>query len=188
MDVECHWPGSVHDAKVFANSSINKKLRDGRLPKTFQSIRPKCDKIPNYLIGDPAYPFTPFCIKEYDSCTRNEQVVFNSLLRSARNPIECAFGRLKARWSILTRKIDLKIESVPTVIYACFVLHNFCESHNTYLDEKLVKNQLRKAQLNEDLDKNNPDPVYSCDTGEGEVVRSILTEYIRENLPDHLVQ
>ena len=30
--VECMWPGSVHDVKVFANSGINKKLRDGELP------------------------------------------------------------------------------------------------------------------------------------------------------------
>ena len=27
MDVDCRWPGSVHDAKVFANPSINEKLR-----------------------------------------------------------------------------------------------------------------------------------------------------------------
>ena len=32
LDVECMWPGSVHDSKVFANSRIDKMLRDGELP------------------------------------------------------------------------------------------------------------------------------------------------------------
>ena len=130
MDVECRWPGSVHDAKVFANSSINDKLRKGKLPAVFQSVLQGYEKVPNYLIGDPAYPLTPFCMKEYDSCENNEQVIFNNLLRSARNPIECAFGRLKARWAVLTKKVDLKLEKVPILVYACFVLHNYCEKHS----------------------------------------------------------
>ena len=88
LDVECRWPGSVHDAKVFANSSISNKLRNGNLPGIFQSVIPGCEKIPNYPIGDPAYPLTPFCLKEFETCVHNEQVVFNNLLRTARNPIE----------------------------------------------------------------------------------------------------
>ena len=109
MNVECMWPGSVHDAKVFANSAINHKFISGTLPCTFQSITPGAEKIPTYLIGDPAYPLTPHCMKEYATCANNEEVVFNSLLRSARNQIESAFGRLKARWSLLTKKVDLKL-------------------------------------------------------------------------------
>ena len=77
MDVECRWPDSVHDAKMFANSSVNCKLRDEQLPKTFQTIIPGSDKIPNYLVGDPAYPLTPYCMKEYETCNKNAQVVFN---------------------------------------------------------------------------------------------------------------
>jgi hypothetical protein len=71
MDVECMWPGSVHDAKVFANSSINCKLRRNILPSTFQCPVEGGEKIKNYLIGDPAYPLVPFCIKEYDTCSNN---------------------------------------------------------------------------------------------------------------------
>ena len=69
---------------------------------------------------------------------------------SARNPIECAFGRLKARWRFLTRKIDRKLEEIPTVIYAYFVLHNYCE----------------KTQC------------VGSNEGEGEVVRTNLTGLI----------
>ena len=65
MDVECLWPGSVHNAKVFANSTINTKLRNAILPQIFQKPTQKAEKIPNYLISDPAYPLVPFCMKEY---------------------------------------------------------------------------------------------------------------------------
>ena len=33
LDVVMKWPGSVHDSKIFLNSSINKKLRNGEIPK-----------------------------------------------------------------------------------------------------------------------------------------------------------
>ena len=104
MDAECKWPGSVHDAKVFANSSICKCLRSSDLPTVFQTISNSQVKIPNYLIGDPAYPLLPYCMREYSTCKSNEEIVFNAMVRSARNPTECAFGRIKARWQVLTKK------------------------------------------------------------------------------------
>ena len=183
MDVECMWPGSVHDEKVFANSSINHKLRNRILPMSFQTVHQNHVKIPNYLIGDPAYPLIPYCMREYST---NEEVIFNTLLRSARNPIECAFGRLTARWKILTRKMDLKLESVPTInnsiIYACFVLHNFCEKNKVYIDEEQVHARMEVMKINEQTYKNKPDPIFSCENGEGEVIRRALTEYIKENI------
>ena len=38
MDVDCKWPGSVHDAKIFSNSSIGTKLRNQDMPITYQEI------------------------------------------------------------------------------------------------------------------------------------------------------
>ncbi|XP_047137567.1 uncharacterized protein LOC101235978 [Hydra vulgaris] len=181
LDVECMWPGSVHDAKVFSNSSINTNLRSSRLPGTFQTITKNKIKVPCYLIGDPAYPLLPHCMKEYSTCKKNDEVIFNSMLRTARNPIECAFGRLKARWKILTKKMDLKLEKIPTVIYACFILHNFCERHSICIDEELVKIQVEVINENEKNFRNLPDPIFSCIDGEGEVIRKALTEYISEN-------
>ena len=142
MDVECEWPGSVHDAKVFANSSICKRLRSSDLPTIFQTITNSKIKIPNYLIQDPAYTLLPYCMREYSTCKLNEEVVFTVIVRSASNPIECAFGRLKARWQVLAKKMDFKLEKIPTVIYACFALHNFCERQSIYINEEQVKTQL----------------------------------------------
>ena len=75
MDVECKWPSSVHSAKVFANSSICKCLGSSDLPTILQTISNSKVKIPNYLIGDPAYPLLPYCMGEYSTCKSNEKVV-----------------------------------------------------------------------------------------------------------------
>ena len=40
--------------------------------------------------------------------------------------IECAFGRLKARFGCLRRDID----DLPYVFHSYFALHNFCETNN----------------------------------------------------------
>ena len=38
------------------------------------------------------------------------------------------------------KKMDLKIEKIQTIIYARFVLHNFCErQHSVYINEGQVK-------------------------------------------------
>ena len=40
MDVECKWPGSVHDAQVFSNSYVCQSLHNGNLAKTHFSLLP----------------------------------------------------------------------------------------------------------------------------------------------------
>lgn len=179
MNVECIWPGSVHDAKVFANSSVNKKIKDNTMPRILYDLIPGYEAVPNYLIGDPAYPLTSHLMKEYMHCNNNEEVIFNNMLRSAR----------KNRWGFLSRKVDLKLENIPTVIYTCFILHNYCE--NLSMNDPFTKDEIElyiSQQRKEDEEfPNKPDPLYTGNTGEGEYVRSLLTKYIRDNLPDNYV-
>ena len=117
MDAECKWPGSVHDANVFSNSYVRQSLQNGNLAKTHFNLLPGFEAILNYLIGDPAYPLAPFCMKEFQYCAENKHILFNHMLQSARNQIESVFGRLKARCRILTKPIDLKLDTISLIIY-----------------------------------------------------------------------
>ena len=65
------------------------------------------------------------------------------------------------------RATDLKLSIIPTVSYACFFIHDFCEQNKVYIDESQYKNKLTLKKLNEELYKNMPEPIYSYDGGEG---------------------
>ena len=64
VDVYIGWPARVHDAQVFANSSLyqwgqNKSL----LPDWTEQIAGRT--IPLILLGDPAYPLLPWLMKAF---------------------------------------------------------------------------------------------------------------------------
>ena len=60
-------------------------------------------------IGQSSLPFVALRYRRvlYMPFYSNEEVLFSQMLRSARNQIECAFGRLKTRWQILQRPLGI---------------------------------------------------------------------------------
>ena len=46
MDIDCSWPGSLHDAKIFANSNINQRMAENILPISYQILLPGWTKVP----------------------------------------------------------------------------------------------------------------------------------------------
>ena len=175
-NVEVKWPGSVHDARVFATSNVQKKFSSGIFPIFYKELIPNRECLPHLLLGDPAYPLLPYLMKEYDNCYSNEQLIFNQILRSARNQIECAFGRLKARWRMLMRPLDVPTQFLPEIIYACFVLHNFCEINKADVDISLVTQIVGEERKHlQKIDKLN-----SYQTNSGCKVRDTLKDYFKD--------
>ena len=136
IDIYVGWPGRVHDARVFVNSSLYKKGQDGALfPDWKRTISGK--EIPLLMLGDPAYPLLPWLMKAFPdngslSC---EQKTFNYRLSRARVVVEHAYGRLKGRWRCLLKRNDVQVDDLPKLVAACCVLHNVCETRGDSFDE-----------------------------------------------------
>ena len=87
--------------------------------------------------------------------TDSKHLLFNNVIRSTRNQTECAFRRLKARWRILNRPIDVELEFGVSMIFCCFVLHNFCEKHKFELNCDMVAAQIPLDQRCQNCKRHN---------------------------------
>ena len=64
IDAVGGFPGSAHDARVLRNSNIYQEAEQGNI---LQALRVDIDgnDIGPYLVGDSAYPLTPWLIKPF---------------------------------------------------------------------------------------------------------------------------
>ena len=139
-DINVGWPGKVHDARVFGNSSLYERGQSGTLfpniTESFQGVN-----VPVVMLGDSAYPLLPWLMKPYPENQQSTpaQLAFNYRLSRARMTVERAFGRLKGRWRCLMKRYDGRIDNINTIISACCVLHNFCEDNSEDYDDTSVQ-------------------------------------------------
>ncbi|KAK7925393.1 hypothetical protein WMY93_007703 [Mugilogobius chulae] len=129
-DINVGRAGKIHDARVFALSSLYQRGMDGKLfpdwRETFEGV-----DVPLVLLGDSAYPLLPWLMKPYPegAAVTADQINFNFKLSQARMAVERAFGRLKGRWRCLLKECDAHITFVSRIVSACCVLHNYLEVH-----------------------------------------------------------
>ena len=127
IDIYVGWPGRVHDARVFSNSSFFRRGQDGSLFPNWTEQISGVD-VPIVVLGDPAYPLLRWCMKAFPDTgsLTSQQRCFNYQLSKARVVVEHSYGKLKGRWRCL---LDVLCEDVPELVSACCVLHNVCEIH-----------------------------------------------------------
>lgn len=136
--------------------------------------------MPYLIIGDPAYPLLEWLIKGYTKSARltSEEESFNVYLNSDRVCVEIAFGRLKARWRRLLKRIDVHYTYVPHIVSAACILHNIVETRKeTFLSAwehtvTMIQTEMRQPEVTR---ARNLDNLIASQ------IRDTLKNYLAEN-------
>ncbi|XP_036151281.1 protein ALP1-like isoform X2 [Monomorium pharaonis] len=136
IDVFIGYPGSVHDVRVFRNSSL------------YHDLRELCSDN-YYLLGDSAYPclrglMVPYRDNGHSTCG---QRIFNRKLSSCRVTIKNAFGCLKQRFRQLYHLKLRDITRIVCVIHACCVLHNMASARDLQFFEPPIDNEYPDVEV-----------------------------------------
>ena len=172
-DVYVGRPGSVHDARILAHSTLFKKTLEATLlPATTKCINGT--DVPLHLVGDSAYPLTTWLMNPFPHKGQfsSQQRHFTYRLPRPQIVVENGFGRLKAHWCRLLKRLDMSIENILIVIAACCVLHNLCEIHREVFLESWITES--------DPERNQPQHILAEDvtSSDGpEELRSSLVQY-----------
>ena|SRR5579859_1729599 len=164
IDIEAGWPGSVNDARIFTNSSLN------RIHDTWLSQLPTArvemglslnsdeimEEVPAFILGDSAYPNTRHMVTTFRlTDIGNDPAIkeLNKKLGSTRYVVENAFGIMKQRFQLFKSPLECAHEDVKYAIElttAIFILHNFLLDVKDRLNDDIVP----ENQPQHDIDGN----------------------------------
>jgi hypothetical protein len=126
--VDCGVNGRISDGGVLQHTRFYRKLQEKKLHIPNAKAPNNSDRpLPYVFVGDEAFSLTENFMKPFDLklLVSKERRMFNYRLSRCRRIVENAFGILAARFQILKRPIDLRIDRIKTVILACCWLRNF---------------------------------------------------------------
>lgn len=98
------------------------------------------------LIGDSAYPLSPWLMKKFDNNNLNDaQRNFNRQLMGVRQVVERCIGVLKTRFRCILGERVLRYNPtrVGFIIYSCATLHNFLIANRFDILHEIDQNVLR---------------------------------------------
>ena len=120
--------GKENDAGVFENCSLRREIESGNLRLPEESQLPESPiKVPFVFLGDEAFPLTEYLMRPYPLSQLqegDENDVFNYRLSRARMVVECSFGIMVAKFRLLGKAIETKVENAVYIVKAITLLHN----------------------------------------------------------------
>lgn len=147
-NIVARWPGSTHDSRIFENSNIAEKLRDGVLD--------------GILLGDSGYACRAYLLTPILKPKNAGEVRYNTAHRRTRCVIERCFGLLKRRFPCLHLGLRTALPNILVIIVATAVLHNFALIH-------------REQDFDEDIeDKNVPFDIVAAADASGNAKRQLI--------------
>lgn len=120
LNVVAQFPGSTHDAYIWAGCSIRE-----RMEAAYDGGRGQLC----WLLGDSGYPEEPWLHTPLVNAVRGtKERIYTDKHCSARNAVERCIGVLKGRFLCLSkiRALEYHNTKVSKIVNACCVLHNMC--------------------------------------------------------------
>ncbi|KAK1377783.1 hypothetical protein POM88_024527 [Heracleum sosnowskyi] len=124
-DVCIGWPGSMSDDQVLEKSALFQRANKGLLKDV-------------WVVGNSGYPLMDWVLVPYSHQNLTwAQHSFNEKIEDNQKVAKDAFMRLKARWTCLQKRTEVKLQDLPVLLGAACVLHNICEMNNESLEPEL---------------------------------------------------
>ncbi|KAL8102615.1 hypothetical protein AgCh_027218 [Apium graveolens] len=124
-DVCIGWPGSMSDDEVLEKSALFQRANKGLLKDV-------------WVVGNSGYPLMDWVLVPYSHQNLTwAQHSFNEKIEDNQRVAKDAFMRLKARWTCLQKRTEVKLQDLPVLLGAACVLHNICEMSNESLEPEL---------------------------------------------------
>ncbi|KAL3644381.1 hypothetical protein CASFOL_012313 [Castilleja foliolosa] len=124
-DICIGWPGSMTDDQVLEKSALFQRANNGDLNGS-------------WVVGNSGYPLMDWLLVPYSHQNLTwTQHAFNGKIEDVQRVAKESVMRLKARWSCLQKRTEMKLQDLPVVLGACCVLHNICEMRNEGLSPEL---------------------------------------------------
>ncbi|GFS35716.1 hypothetical protein Acr_00g0041720 [Actinidia rufa] len=136
----------LHQSRLFSGVEESRELLNGPCFELGDG-----NSIPQYILGESCFPLLPWLLTPYvdhRNGLNSSEWAFNSVHRQGMELVGMAFGRVRARWKLLSKNWKEEcIEAFPFVIVTCCLLHNFLIKCSEAMPDVNVEYYSREQEL-----------------------------------------